>query len=38
MEHYEACLDSLDQHLAVPISSAAPGISYANERAQRKAA
>ena len=33
-----AFLDSLDQHLAVPISSAAPGISYANERAQRKAA
>jgi len=31
-------LDSLDQHLAVPISSDAPGISYANERAQRKAA
>ena len=31
-------LDSLDQHLAVPISSEAPGISYANERAQRKAA
>jgi len=33
-----AFLDSLDQHLAVPISSAAPGIAYANERAQRKAA
>ena len=33
-----AFLDSLDQHLAVPISSAAPGISYANERASRKAA
>jgi len=33
-----AFLDSLDQHLAVPISSDAPGISYANERAQRKAA
>ena len=31
-------LDSLDQHLAVPISSNAPGISYSNERAQRKAA
>jgi hypothetical protein len=33
-----AFLDSLDQHLAVPIFSDAPGISYANERAQRKAA
>ncbi|HEV8291013.1 MAG TPA: hypothetical protein VGP94_03795 [Tepidisphaeraceae bacterium] len=26
-------LDSLDQHLTVPISSSAPGISYANARA-----
>ena len=33
-----AFLDSLDQHLAVPISSSAPGISYANERKERKAA
>lgn len=33
-----AFLDSLDQHLAVAIHSDAPGISYANERAQRKAA
>ena len=31
-------LDTLDQHVAVPINSEAPGISYANERAQRKAA
>ena len=33
-----AFLDSLDQHLAVPISSCAPGISYSNERNDRKAA
>ena len=38
LHELHAFLDSLDQHLAVPISSIAPGISYANERAQRKAA
>src|SRR5688572_26863022 len=38
LHELHAFLDSLDQHLAVPINSEAPGISYANERAQRKAA
>jgi len=38
LHELHAFLDSLDQHLAVPIRSDAPGISYANERAERKAA
>jgi hypothetical protein len=33
LQELHAFLNSLDQHLAVPIVSAAPGISYANERA-----